>query len=302
MDGTFFPSRMCSLVGVLLGLAVLAAACAADDSSTPDSAAATTEAIATTSSALEASGPPSLVIGQLPDFLRHMSGAFSKYVNVWGVHIVASPATEDPKVLHAANVMAQYLDNDADGTPDNEAVIDALVSSRALLIMGSTFDEFEDLDWDILDGYSVQDLYGDETARVDGFDSSLEEVHHLLWRFGWAEVFPEQLLDEKGSAIADAMDIARGGQFDTIPDPYPEGAWYTYYAETCDYRCMIAEYIYWAHTSLMGGQEGRAGEIGEEWRLETAEKVRLIDTAATAILEDSTLGLPTALPDGNYQS
>ena len=63
---------------------------------------------------------------------------------------------------------------------------------------------------------------------------------------------------------------------------------------------MVTEYTYWAHTSLLGGQVGRADEIGHEWRLETPEKAQA-DTAAVAVLTDGTLGLPTVLPDGDYQ-
>ena len=50
------------------------------------------------------------------------------------------------------------------------------------------------------------------------------------------------------------MDKARGGQFTEIPNQYPSSAWYTYDDETCDYKCMSTEYIYWALTSILGGQ------------------------------------------------
>lgn len=244
-----------------------------------------------------------LRIGPLPDGLAPLADGFAKHVDVWGVNIVATAATDDAKVLHAANVMAQYLDNDADGVPDDPAVVAAMVANRATLLMGQTSDEFESLDVDsVFDfvGQGGQDLYGDETKPNGGFDASLEEVHHLILNTGWSQIHADELAQAKGSAVADAMDVARGGQFDSIPNPYPDDAWYTYDDQTCDYTCMLTEYTYWAHTSLLGAQEGRAGEIGNEWRLETADKVRSTDPAVAAILEDPTLGLPTTLPDGKY--
>ena len=38
------------------------------------------------------------------------------------------------------------------------------------------------------------------------------------------------------------MDHARGGQFDRILAEYPDGAWYRYSDESCDYGCQIIEY------------------------------------------------------------
>lgn len=251
----------------------------------------------------------SFEISPLVPEVDSFSPIFTQYVNVWGVHIVATSSTPEEKVLHAANVMAQYLDNDEDGLPDDPRVIEALVGHKSILTMAATGEEFES----IIDNpeqlgnineiftFNLQDLYGSETAPEQGFDASLEEIHHLILNYGWAEVFPSQLGQKKGSDIANAMNIARGGEFDSIPSEYPKEAWYTYDDGTCDYVCMITEYTYWAHTSLLGGQVGRQFEIGQEWRLETPEKVRTGDVLATKILESSGLLLPTVLPDGRYQ-
>ena len=46
-------------------------------------------------------------------------GHFHKYVHVFGVTIVAHKSVPDNKVLHAANVVSQYVDNDGDGYADN---------------------------------------------------------------------------------------------------------------------------------------------------------------------------------------
>ncbi|MGH1489161.1 MAG: hypothetical protein ACRBK7_07170 [Acidimicrobiales bacterium] len=301
------------LAATLLAVAIAAGACGSAATESQSSTAATptnqagdpTEATTTDTEMTErVAGALNLQVGTLPDSLAPLAGTFSKHIDVWGINIVATATTDDAKVLHAANVMAQYLDNDADGAPDNPAVVAAMVANNATLLMAQTPDEFDGIDQDAVFGFvgqGGQDLYGSETQPDRGFDASLEEVHHLILNTGWAQVFPDQLAQAKGSPLAEAMDLARGGQFDTIPTPYPDGAWYTYDDETCDYTCMITEYTYWAHTSLLGAQVDRAREIGSEWRLETPNKVQAYDPAVTTILQDPTLGLPTLLPDGNYQ-
>ncbi len=233
---------------------------------------------------------------------------FPQIISVWGVNIVATEATPESKILHAANVMAQYLDNDENGIPDDQRVIDALVKNKAVVIMAADENEIEEVIdqidqqdlFPIFESYGLQDLYGSETNPAEQFDASLEEIHHIILNYGWAEVFPEELAQQRGSDIANAMDIARGGAFETVPETYPDGSWFTYDDWTCDYECMLTEYTYWVHTSLLGGQVGRSDEIGWEWRLETPEKVRSGDSTAVAILENPRLGLPINLPDGKY--
>lgn len=297
------PLSRSTFVAVALGLVVAACASSPGVSSESSSQAVSSSSSTSVDDAGLAFAPLDLRVGELPDSLGALSGSFSKHIDVWGIHIVGTAATDDEKMVHAANVMAQYLDNDADSKPDNADVVASMLSNRATLLMAAAPEELENLDLASVFGFvgqGGQDLYASETSPTAGFDASLEEIHHLILNTGWAQVFPDQLGQVKGSAIAGAMDIARGGQFDTIPNPYPSEAWFTYDDQTCDYTCMLTEYTYWAHTSLLGLQQGRADEIGHEWRLETPDKTRTGDVAATAVLEGG-LGLPTVGPDGNYQ-
>ena len=241
------------------------------------------------------------------------SQIFYKQVDVFGVQVYATAATPDRKVLHAANVLAQYLDNDADGRPDNQAVVDAMRKNKAAMIMFATEQDSVEIDLEafipveLLDSMALQDLYGEETqpggSTERGFDATLEEVLHLITSAGYADAYPDIFGEKPGTAIARAMDIARGGHFEQVPRRYPQNAWYTYYDETCDYGCQITEYIYWALTSILGGQDfpGRAEEIRDEWRLNTASTVRRGDRAVYDLLIDPQYRFPTRLPDGHYQ-
>ncbi|MEL6672428.1 MAG: hypothetical protein AAFR61_09555 [Bacteroidota bacterium] len=231
---------------------------------------------------------------------------YNRKVVVFGIDIYAVPDVEDAKLLHAANVMAQYLDNDEDGTVDDQLVLDKMLENKAYLVMWS---KERDLRNSFVNGREGQDLGNDETnpAYVSGgklgrFDASLEEVLHIINHAGHSKAYPQAFGQNQGSLLAEAMDIARGGQFMSIPDPYPAEAWYTYDDATCDYAsCQTIEYLYWALTSMLGAQENRLAEIQQEWKLNTLDKVRDQDTAIYQLLSDPQFKMPTVLPDGSYR-
>ncbi len=240
------------------------------------------------------------------------SRIFSKRVVVFRIPVYATSQTPDTKVLHAAGVLAQYLDNDADGKVDNELVVAMMIQNRAGMIMAATERSFQRLDvhrhipertWDRM---ILQGLYGEETIpggiESGKGDASLEEVLHLVTHAGYAHVYPRDLGERPGTQLALAMDKARGGHFRRVPARYPPAAWYTYDDRSCDYGCQITEYIYWGLTSLLGGQQypGRLKNIQHEWRLNTAEKLKQGDPALYKILSDPKYKFPTRLPDGKY--
>lgn len=119
---------------------------------------------------------------------------------------------------------------------------------------------------------------------------------------GWGGAYPSVFGRVPGTDISNAMDLARGGHFQEVPEQYPEDAWYSYDDQTCDYDCQNSEYIYWALTSILGAQDypGRLEQIGREWKLNTREKVKEKDPAVYAILTNPAYKLPTVLPDGKY--
>lgn len=256
-------------------------------------------------------GDDFFAIASIPDDVHPAFQAFSKYVNVFGVHIFATQNVTDAQVLHTANVMAQYLDNDADGEADNPLVLEAMIENQAAMVVFAIEEDLEqvidDLEPTFEAGILSQDLYGTEIHPNGGeegrFDTTLEEVLHLITHAGYAEVYPDIFGEESGSAVAEAMDGARGGHFESIPSAYPSAAWYTYDDPTCDYSCQVTEYIYWALTSILGAQDdaGRLDDIENEWRLNTPELVEATDPMIYAILTNPEYALPTVLPDGDYQ-
>ena len=237
---------------------------------------------------------------------------FCKKVNVFGVYIYATENVSDADLLHASNIMAQYLDNNEDSIVDNPLVLEKMLENQSVMVLfGSEKSSKKRVflrSANKLEGaYVFQDLYGDEIHpswnRNSPFDATLEEVLHLITHTGFSKVYPSVFGEQKGSEIANAMDKARGGKFDDVPSNYPSSTWYTYDDKTCEYNCQVTEYFYWALTSLLGAQDypGRYDEIGQEWKANTPSLLESKDSEVYGILTDTIYKLPSVLPDGTYR-
>ena len=271
-------------------------------------------------------------IGKLPLDWEWLSGGLNRYASVFGVNFFATSNTPDDKLVHSVSVLAEYLDNDADGLADNEKVLKALLAVNASMIMSDTEDDLdrsldalpERLHQSVDDGDIIfLTLFADEVPPNDGPDASLEEILHLITQAGYARAYPDVFGEEQGSEIANYMDVARGGYFaeddpsDCDDDPnenwdtgqcavppngvYPNDAWYTYTDTTCSYDCMVTEYTYWAITSVLGAQSNRCDAIADEWSLCTESQVESQDNAVYRLLGDPSFALPTRIPKGDYK-
>lgn len=247
--------------------------------------------------------------GNDPNFMvvaANQSGLkrFNKKVIVFDIPIYGVEKVLSSKMLHAANIMAQYLDNDEDGVIDNPGVHQKMLENNAFMVM---WDKESDLNRiHVPDNWIGQDLGNDETRpafhdELNGpFDASLEEVLHIITHAGYAYAYPDIFGEQAGTVLANALDAARGGQFFDVPNVYPSEAWFTYDDETCDYSCMNTEYLYWLLTSKLGAQINRLGEIGHEWTLVSSELVEMVDSLGFTLISNPEYKLPLVLPDGKY--
>ena len=147
---------------------------------------------------------------------------FTKYVNVFGVNVLGTKAVPASSILHAAKILAEYLDNDRDFEPDDPDVKDVLYKKHASLLIFADDEEAEGSfppPWYNLKGWmnllnlwisgsleSLQDLYHSEIhpdsksldafkheeGSDDRFDASIEETLHLITHVGVARVYPEE--------------------------------------------------------------------------------------------------------------
>ena len=234
---------------------------------------------------------------------------FAKSKRVFGVRLFATENVEEKRFLHAANIMREYLDNDGDGRADSKKLVRSLKKEKACLTLfenESELDSFLDKHEQKLEktGLQFQDLLNDEiilsSDKSTRFDASLEEVFHLISDYGYSQINPKALGHTKDSIIGGLMTDARGGHFTKTPKNYPKNAYYTYDDKSCDYECQHSEFIYWAITSYLGGQNGpgRFEEIRHEWKLNTPNKIQASAPELYDFLSNPDLGLPTVLPDG----
>ena len=255
-------------------------------------------------------------IGENPNPDIQALNLFPKYINVLNcIHIYAEATISDEKVLHAAAIAAELIDNNEDGLVDDDNVKNELMSNYTIMPLlayeGSNaedmlFDGFEDLkEQNNFCAGAV--LYNNEiNPSSPGFwgeDASVEEILHTINSCSHIEIYPDVFgLDPNSSEMSDAMDVARGGQFLSIPNQYPSEGWYHYDDWTCDYQCMAIEYLYWCIVTNMGLLDNNmiCWGISDEWELCTTQEFENIDVLMHAIITNPVYSIPQLAPDGNY--
>ena len=235
---------------------------------------------------------------------------FTKYIDVLGCFfIVAESTIPNAKVLHAAAVAAELLDNNEDGTVDDPLIESQLQNEQAFMpIFSSEGSNAENLLFSNYNGNGASAvLYNNEMDPSQtghwGDDATVEEVIHTINHVGHTNIYHNAFsMQPNSSLMSDAMDVARGGQFMTVPNPYPPSAWYHYDDWTCDYECMMIEYMYWAIVSYMGilDDTQTAQGISNEWEPYNATLLQSTDIFMYALITDTQYKLPLLAPDGNY--
>jgi hypothetical protein len=235
---------------------------------------------------------------------------FTKYVDVLGCFfIVAESTIPNAKVLHAAAVAAELLDNNEDGTVDDPLIESQLQNEQAFMpIFSSEGSNAENLLFSNYYGNGASAvLYNNEIDPSQtghwGDDATVEEVIHTINHVGHTNIYHNAFsMQPNSSLMSYAMDVARGGQFMTVPNPYPPSAWYHYDDWTCDYECMMIEYMYWAIVSYMGVLDDAqtAQGISNEWEPYNATLLQSMDFLMYNLITNPQYKLPLSSPDGNY--
>jgi hypothetical protein len=140
---------------------------------------------------------------------------FSQHINVFGVRVFGTTQTPAAKLRHIAIVLAEYLDNDEDGKPDNPAVVTELVKRNAFMAVAENERAMDRLDGEAFERagfHAGQGQFATETLPGGGrFDATLEEVLHLITHEGYANAYPKIFGERPGTVLAQCLDRARGG-------------------------------------------------------------------------------------------
>ena len=279
------------------------------------------------------------ILSEHPMACMNDNDAVTVYVDVFGMYVIASERASVEYVEHTAHVLAQYIDNDEDGVPDDMNVLRELVENNYVVPVWDmkAREEFfgknrgtpcEDDISMAASMYYDEDTWafgGIEKSNAEngvpgGWDGNLEEVWHVVSN-GWYRAYPEYFGDggdsdatHTSSKLTTAMDTARGGHFQETPRSYPKSAWYAYDDESCTYGCQIHEYFYWILMTNIGALDPALTDkcvyidamglpiINDEWGICTREELEQKDVLAFELFNNYGFNLPTAIPDGSYQS
>lgn len=206
--------------------------------------------------------------------------------------ICGTQLVPDKKLQHAANVAAEWLDNDGDGAADESRVVSSMKDNKALVIM--SFDGFSTvaglklIPAVIAGGYAVQDLSAEETNNPIRRDASQEEVHHIIYNAGWVPAFPSVFSDQQDVS----SDLYRIWKFSD------DNGHYYYDDPTCDDSCKTAEFFYLATAAYLGS---KAELFSDEMRLQDSGAMQTVIPEIFEIFEATEFVYPTDhWPSGQY--
>mgnify|MGYP001265274788 FL=1 len=250
-----------------------------------------------------------------------LNAVMDVFIDVFGIYVISTQSAPRDYVVHTANILAEFIDNDLDGVPDDPAVLAYLLENNYVVPVWTT--EIRETFWERARGTFCEDhtgmaasMYYDEDEWAIGgikqsgtWDVNLEEVWHVVSR-GWYGAYPEAFGNDfedinKTSLLREAMNVARGGRFDSVPSKYPAGAWYKYHDASCRYQCQVSEYFYWALMANIGALDpkitDKCHESSHEWNICTRSELEKVDKRVYNLLNNPEFRLPRNIPQGKYK-
>lgn len=264
--------------------------------------------------------------------------AISQYpfkMNVFGIPIFASTEWSEVKLNHVASVLAELLDQNEDGCPDDLYSFNNIINTT-----------YEDTGCQgialVLPDHDIEDVYNDSAELAEYIhklfpypspcvyfgggqdetrlectglnftqtceDYSIELLFDFVTYHGVIESYPSTFgMDwEEPSYLTEAMDIARGGRFKVVPNHYPSSAWFTLnMTKICDYYCQVVNYLWFGYCSYSGICEGRVGalEFEPEFKYLTRSELETGDVKLSKLFREARThgyGLPFKPVDGKY--
>lgn len=205
------------------------------------------------------------------------------------IAICATRDVSQTKLAHAANVAAEWLDNDGDGQADEPRVIAAMKTTRPFVVMtpnGPSAALMAALS-PAFGSRVGQDLHASETSPGgEQRDASQEEILHAIQNGGWAVAFPDVWGDQPGSTLYQEWQKAEGAGHYAYDDP------------TCDSACKVTEYTYVAAAAYHGSAPDL---VSNEIRLHTRDALRQGLPGTAAVFESADYRFATDhWPTGRY--
>lgn len=260
----------------------------------------------------------------------HFENGMDQKINVFGIPVYKHHDAAPWALAYGAAVLAEYLDSNEDGQPDDPAVVAALTSDdrkEGVAILNQRGDigsgPYKDSFWGISRVGGQTSLDGEGHFKRQ----TLEEFHHALYH-GLEIAYPSVFGTETGTELMLAVEQAYGDcEFcsDCAPDcehydcagaddctfvPGSCGGASHYATPSCGPGgCLCAENFYLAWTSLFGLQVEYCDKLASEWEPCTPEAMMtdprvemlyLLVSGQSDSAAEFGYVLPSAAPDGIY--
>ena len=140
------------------------------------------------------------VLDKHPDF-ECLSLELNKFINVFGVYVISHDSIPEEYPIHTAKILAEFIDNDLDGIPDDMNVINSLTENNYVVpvwteyLRDKHFSSQRGTSCEDNIGYAASMYFNVDTFALKGmiedgiFDVNIEEVWHVVSR-GWYDAYP----------------------------------------------------------------------------------------------------------------
>lgn len=232
---------------------------------------------------------------EIPKYLLPFKTAgFERYIDVFGIPVFATKATEEDDHYYVASVLAQIIDNNSDGSPDDQLILDNIVGRGGHIIVSKDSDDLESYNSFIWEdkGY----VYGRNVYSNSLKKNTFEQLFQFIIEVGLSYSYPEKFGLEIGSDIASNMNSARGGYFVIPPEKYSDNAWYFNQDKSCAYGCQIKKYFLLGMLSKLNID---VEDYSQEWRINNYQDLESIDPDLLELLTQEYI--PNIAPNGVYR-
>ena len=243
------------------------------------------------------------------DSFESLAQYFPESVEVYGIPVMRTAAASREALLHTANLLAGYLDNDYDGIVDDATMYAEFINGdKGIVVFANSADET--VINAALGSWKARttSVYENEMNNFQGDsvggnrDVTLERLlRYFLIKQGFSVAYASTLGYVRPTTLTVAMDNARGGfQAGGIAGyNYPPFAWYTD-PTGLTYQNLTYEYLYFALSTYAGSNTWRDADIEDIWKLATPTNLASTDSIIVSIIESGDYNFPTTEPVLDY--
>eukprot|EP00795_Rhopilema_esculentum_P008380 gene8380-14355_t len=222
-----------------------------------------------------------------------------RYIGIFGIKIVSRQPVCDNSLQHAANILAQLIDCDEDGAPDDTTVVTNLRQLKATLILSQDGVKEEPKNESDSHKIVIKKCKSQDNQRI-----ILTSMLRYLTIFGIIPAYQGTLGAQRQSFLRQNLNIIVGDcgyAFDGTLK-WPQCTGHVFYNETsCDMQCMAREYLIELIKTILGLAPISSEEGKGFWDIRNKTDLMLYDSRGYSLIKQVLPWLPKKKPNGNYK-